>query len=278
MAKNHDFSLDKWLDGLGLSAAERTTVASAINADPTRVAYIRDSQLAQSDYAFHMDELKTKIADEERYLKELDTWKGDQSLAIQQAHADVAKARGEVAAYAEYLRTQGVDPATLGLPAAATATPATAESAKPADIDTSKYMTRDQGLAVAEWAILSQQLDREHQRLFGQPMDGMKLFNEIKKSTDDPTTVFNRIFNADQRRAEMAEADIQTRIEQARKDERIKVQSEISVGRYAPTNPVGGVAPVIHQFGQQGKTNGDAGWQQEAMADFQRRQATHATE
>lgn len=278
MAKNHDFSLDKWLDGLGLSAAERTTVASAINADPTRVAYIRDSQLAQSDYAFHMNELKTKIADEERYLKELDTWKGDQSLAIQQAHADVAKAKGEAAAYAEYLRTQGVDPATLGLPSAAAGAEPKIEPAKPAEVDASKYVTRDQAIALARWPVVYDQLNREHQRLFGQPIDGTKLFDEVMKSTDDPQTVFDRVFNAPARRTEMQEADIQTRIEQARKDERIKVQSEISVGRYAPTNPVGGVAPVIHQFGQQGKTNGDAGWQQEAMADFQRRQATHATE
>lgn len=272
MAKDHSFSLDKWLDGLNLSAAERKTVADAITADDGRVAYIRDSQLAQSDYAFHMNALQEKIKEEERYLSELETWRGEQGTTVQQAQADLAKARGEAATYAEYLRSQGVDPATLGLSATPATATATTDTAKQPEIDTSKYVTRDQALALARWPVVYDQLNREHQRLFGQPIDGAKLFDEVMKSTDAPEAVFNRVFNVEARKAELATQE-RTDWEKRTRDEiRTQVQSEIAAGRFVPTNPINGAAPVIQQFGVQGKTNGD-NWQQEAMSDFQSRQA-----
>lgn len=284
MAKDHDFSLDKWLDGLGLPAAERATVAATLAADEKRVAYIRDSQLAQSDYAFKMNQLRQqeqtlqqKLADEERYVKELDDWKAAQTGTITAAQAAAAKAQGEAVAYAEYLRSIGIDPTTLGLSttAAATATTTATTEAKTDTTPDGRYVTRDQAIALARWPVLYDQLNRQHQDLFGAPMDGVRLFDEVMKSTDDPQAVFDRLFDAPAKRAEKAEAAVEARIAQARADERVRVQSELMANKFVPqANPITGISPALVQFGAAaGQTNAQTDWLQSAAQDFNQSQA-----
>lgn len=268
MAQNHEFDFDTWMSGLDLPAETRATIAESLKGNAKNVEYIKASQLRHQDYSFKMNqvgekekELAEKLRQEEEYVASLDAWKAEQENKVGHTTAEFAKAKGEAQALRAYLEANGIDPKTvlpegLTVAPAAPLTPVTVTPDAPA-IDTAKFLTREQGLALARWPVVYDQLNRQHQQLFGTAMDGEKLYTEVMKGQETPEAVFNRVFNVDARRAEIAVQERKDWEGKTRNEIKMQVLSEIQAGKFAPTNALGDTAPVIKQFGVQGQTSND---------------------
>lgn len=228
--------LSKLLDDLGAAGEDRTAIEKFFTDKPeaaTKLNGWRENGLRQSDYDRLMNGSKAEITAEKERLKqaEQDLLKARDGMNGQFEQALKDKETSETRLAALIARTRrvateyGVSEDEFKIDGVS-APPASATVTPPANVDTSKFVSREEFEKVQQiasrlpmLAIRLPQMQREHIRLFGKEFDEQNLLDRAMKENRDIDTVFEQEFGITAKRKEVEEATI-------RADERSKAEAE----------------------------------------------------
>lgn len=246
------FDIGKWGADLGLSADEVKQAEALLN-KPERIAKLEKGYLAQADYSRQMNEGQKKLgdaqADYERRGKELqesleamDRLRGDTTGALEKEQKR-AQALEERAIRSEMVlrrvATQaGLEPDEVVKEIGVEVVPRTDVKPAPTEDLTKMFDQFGQRVGTGFRTMAEMQgelfdIQAEHQALFGKPLVGSKaLIDEVLKSGGKVSVrdVWEKTHNVAQAKEEAHEKEIERRISEARKDEGIKVRSEMELG------------------------------------------------
>lgn len=248
--------LSQWIKGLGLPETEQKTVLEAIGkGGDAALKYIEGNQLRQDEFSRKLDDVKKKeedlakaITEENKFHTELAGWKkgSEKRLADAVAAREAAERRLQTARdKAKEIATEHDIPAET-LEALFEGVAATPNNNEPparrepenTDPDLAPVTVgafRAEARAYARFAALIPSLEREHYRLFGENAaapDWEKMIEETVAARGAKTIkqVYEETFKVSEKREEIRNKEIDTRIATARQEaadaERAKILAD----------------------------------------------------
>lgn len=212
-----------WLQDLakkgGLTDQELATFQGIVSKPSVRQELV-DSVERQSDYSRKMQELQRQRDEEDAYAARLLTWEEQTKQRLTELEQQANSYKTQV-----YSMAQQYNLSPEELQKALTPTTQTAPVAKPAEEP--KWVTKQEAdnYATAMFKINAKLigLNQEHIRLYGKPMENIDTFvDEALKAGQPVEQTFRQFYKVETREAELREADIQSRIDKALQEEKLK--------------------------------------------------------
>lgn len=271
------FELTTWLKELNadgtLSAEELATLQGALSKDPKVVKRLEEGQLRQSDYSRRMGELTEKEKQTLALQTQLVEWKSQAEAAIAGANLTArqeGEERGKLNARLQHvITTYNIDPASVGMEP-----PAGGDLTKKTTAPGNGNPPNPEFLTRAEWEKLSAEmkatypllpavlhdLSVQHQVLFGKPLENSAALVQKAMTAGKPIqTVWEEEFKVAEKRTELHEAAIQTRITEAVTKRESELRSELQL---PPSPRATDGSPILREF----RPTPDASKQQEMSA------------
>jgi len=253
------FEMKQWLTSVGIPADKLDAVLETLGPYADRV---KGEVMAQSDYSRNMDQLRLKEQEISRTQGELNAWR---DKYINTEHPTLMNTIKQLETEKAILETSlrhdyGVDPSTLtgrtpwnqpppqgqpqyqqppANPNQPPPYPGTQLTQPPANtgMDTKAIESALMGTIV--YGGLVNDLQREHERLFGQPFKQAEFSEEYSRATASnpnlkPQDFWEQKYNVQSKRQELATIDLNAKIEAARKEGYDKARSEVLPPGAAP--------------------------------------------
>lgn len=252
-------SIAEIINGLDLTPEEKQAAAAILSNEKVRTKIDGELANVQSEFSRSLDESRTKVAqaeaDKNSYYGQMSEWKTKQEKTLKTVQEQAAKDRETAAtirARMESLTAAGLltEEDWQGLPANTPPTggggtpPANGGSPAP-DPNAGGYVTQQEGLRYIQYTPTLLDLQVEHQRIAGKPLENsLELVNKSLESGKPIRQVWEEMYDIPKLKAEQAQRTQQEHDEKIRREERTKVMSELN----NPTSrPAGGVfqSPVL---------------------------------
>lgn len=274
------FDVQAWLKELAadgsLSDQELGTLQASLS-KPQVVKRLEEGQLRQADYSRAMNSLREKETATANLQAELVQWKKDQEKVIQKANATVgekaaahAALQAKVQAYAE---ANGLDATEIlgAEPAAPPANPNPNPNPQNPQYLTREDWQKDYDAIRNNFPLLPAQiadLQVEHQTLFGKPLaNSTELVQKAMAAQKPIRQVWEEDFKVADRRKEIAEAEIQQRIDAGVQAKLTQLRSEGQIPQQTAL-PQSARSPVLAEFSPQPTARKDMSAVDAAVAHF----------
>lgn len=240
---------EQWLQTLKdqgkLSDENLEAIKTALT--PESVEFIGSSVLRQDDYSRLANAAKAKEKEVETFQASLAEWKSDAEKEYFAMQARERVAQAEVARLKSLAISYDVPESELGK--VQTVTDPTAATPPAAQIDTSKFMDRQEAQEALMNALKVQNklmsLAAKHQGLFNKPLDDEAIVDRAIASGRTIEQEWEESYKVADRRAEIAGLQQEAHDQKIREEERAKLLSELKLPETRTGVPT---SPVLHDL------------------------------